>query len=157
MSLYISGREVTCQSMMRSGTNFVWQSPTLSPHRGMRSRESSCKSNYSVLNSAHELPSYPLSYSLVVIPLSISRWLKFSHKNVPSAALFFGEIMYSLSGAINVLLFLIVRPHLLLFTPPDELVEPIVEHANPTTSSVLLPGVHIHSPKPTGAELTNDV
>ena len=93
----------------------------------------------------------------MVIPLSISRWLKFSHKNVPSAALFFGEIMFNLSGAINVLLFLIVRPHLLLFTPPGELVEPMVEHANPTTSSVLLPGVHIHSPKSTGAELTNDV
>src|ERR1700761_1661420 len=130
MSQYISGREVTCQSMMRSGTNFVWQSPMLSPHRGMRSRESFCKSSYSVVNSAHELPSYPLAYSLMVIPLSISRWLKFNHKDVPSAALFFGEIMFNLSGAFNVLLFLFVRPHLLLFTPPEKPVEPIVEHAN---------------------------
>ena len=157
MSQYISGQEVTCQSMTRSGTNFVWKSPMLSPHRGMRSRESSCKSNYSILNSAYELPSYPLSYSLMVIPLSISRWLKFSHKNVPSAALFFGEIMFNLSGAANVLLFLIVRPHLLLFTPPEKLVEPIVELENPTTSTVLFPHVHNHSSRPTGSELTNDV
>jgi len=156
MSQYISGREVTCQSMMRSGTNFVWQSPMLSLHRGMRSRESFCKSSYSVVNPAHELPSYPLSYSLMVIPLSITRWLSTSHKNVPSAALFFGEIMFNLSGAINVLLFLIVRPHLLLFTPPEKLVEPMVQLANSTTSSVLLPDVHNHFPQPTGAELTND-
>ena len=145
--------------MMRSGTNFVWQSPMLrlSPHRGVRRRESSCKSSYSVVYGAHELPSYPLVYSLMVVPLSITRWLSFSHKNVPSAALFFGNIIFNLSGAANVLLFLIVRPHLLLFTPPEKLVEPIVQLENPTTSSVLWPGVHIHSPKPTGAELTNDV
>ena len=157
MSRYISGLEVTCQSMIRSGTNFVWKSPMLSRHRGVRSRESSCKSNYSVVNSAHELRSYPLAYSLMVVPLSISRWLLFSHKNVPSAATFFGMIMFNLSGAINVLLFLIVRPHLLLFTPPEELVKPTVQLKNPTTSSVLLPDAHNLSPQPTGAELTNDV
>jgi len=33
--------------------------------------------------------------------------------------------MFSLSGAINVLLFLIIRPRLLLFAPPEELGEPI--------------------------------
>ena len=156
MSRCISGREVTCQSMMRSGTNFVWQSPMLSRHRGVRHRESSCKSSYSVVNPAHELPSYPLVYSLMVIPLSITRWLSSSHKNVPSAALFLGSLMFNLSGAANVLLFLIVRPHLLLFTP-EKLVEPIVELENPTTSTVLFPHVHNHSPQPTGAELTNDV
>ena len=91
----------------------------------------------------------------MVVPLSISRWLLFSHKHVPSAALFFGQIMFNLSGAINVLLFLIVRPHLLLFTPPEELVKPVLEH--PTTSSVLLPDVDNRSPQPTGAELTNEV
>ena len=127
----------------------------LSPHRGVRSRESSCKSSHSVVNPTHEILSYPLAYALMVVPLSVSRWLLFSHKNVPSAATFVGQIMFNLSGAVNVLLFLIVRPHLLLFTTPGELVKPVVEH--PTTSSVLLPDVHIHSPQPTEAELTNDV
>lgn len=95
---------------------------------------------------------YPLSYSLVVIPLSISRWLLFSHKNVPSAATFFGNITFNLSGATNVLLFLIVRPHLLLFTPPEELAEPMVETTIPSiTSSAIFPPMvkHEHSPQST--------
>ena len=32
--------------------------------------------------------------------------------------------MFNLSGAINVLLFLIIRPQLLLFAPPKQPVEP---------------------------------
>jgi hypothetical protein len=139
--------------MIRSGTNFVWQSPMLNPHRGVRLRESSCKSSHSVVNAAHELPSYPLAYSVMVIPLSISRWLQFNHKSVPSAAVFLGEIMFNLSGAVNVLLFLIVRPHLLLFTPPVEIVEPEVELAN---RSSLFSDAYTHSPQPMGVELKND-
>ena len=67
----------------------------------------------------HNLCSYPLAYSIVVLPLSIARWLMYSHHNVPSAAMFFGLTTFNLSGAINVLLFLIIRPHILLFTPPE--------------------------------------
>jgi hypothetical protein len=132
----------------------------LTQHRGVRRRESSCKSSHSVVNAAHALPSYPLAYSVMVIPLSISRWLQFNHKSVPSAAVFLGEIMFNLSGAVNVLLFLIVRPHLLLFTPPEEFVdsEPEVELANPRTSPSLrlFSDVYTHSPQPMGAELKND-
>jgi hypothetical protein len=85
----------------------------------------------------------------MVIPLSISRWLQFSHKNVPSAALFLGSIMFNLSGAANVLLFLIVRPHLLLFTPPEELFEPKVELSSPSTGSAIHPDIvnYDHSPQ----------
>lgn len=102
---------------------------------------------------------YPLAYSLVVIPLSVSRWLLFSHKNVPSAATFFGIIMFNLSGAINVLLFLIVRPHLLLFTSPEELGEPNLELANLNTGSVTFPDManYEHSPQPTGTGVLDDV
>jgi len=32
----------------------------------------------------------------------------------------FGLTMFNLPGAINVLLFLIIRPQLLLFTPPEK-------------------------------------
>ena len=62
---------------------------------------------------------YPLAYSFVVLPLSVARWLLFTHHDVPSAATFFGDSMFHLSGAINVLLFLIIRPKLLLFTCPE--------------------------------------
>ena len=112
-----------------------------------------------IANVAHELSSYPLAYSLVVIPLSVARWLLFSHKGVPSAATFFGIIMFNLSGAINALLFLIVRPHLLLFTPLEGLGEPKVEDENSTTSSAILSDEVKcdHSPQPTWAGPMDDV
>jgi len=47
--------------------------------------------------------------------------LEAAHHNVPLAAIFFGVSMFNLSGAINVLLFLIIRPRLLLFPRPKEL------------------------------------
>ncbi|KAH9014333.1 hypothetical protein EDB85DRAFT_2287593 [Lactarius pseudohatsudake] len=102
---------------------------------------------------------YPLTYTLMVIPLSVSRWLLASHKSVPSATPIFGSIMFNLSGAINVLLFLIVRPHLLLFTPPEELGESSVGLANTSTSSAILPDTidHDQSPQPTRPGLMDDV
>jgi hypothetical protein len=65
---------------------------------------------------------YPLAYSLVVLPISITRWLEFKNSNtiVPSAATFFAVSLFNLSGAINVFRFLMVRSPLLLFTPPEE-------------------------------------
>jgi hypothetical protein len=59
----------------------------------------------------------------MVLPLSVTRWLLFTNKKVPTAATFFAVSLFNLSGAINVLLFLIVRPSLLLFSPPEEQAE----------------------------------
>ena len=67
----------------------------------------------------NNLSSYPLAYSLVVLPLSIARWTQINHPDIPSAAMLFGQAMLSLSGAITVVLFLIIRPKLLLFAPPE--------------------------------------
>ena len=106
----------------------------------------------------------------MVVPLSVSRWLQFNHKSVPLAVVFLSEIMFSLSGAVNVLLFMIVRPHLLLFTPPAEPVEPEVglaepeveiskpevEFANPRTTFALFSDVYTDSPQPMEAELKID-
>jgi len=72
---------------------------------------------------------YPLSYSLVVLPLSIARWLQFGHHHVPSAVTFFVVSMFYLSGAINVILFLVIRPELLLFPRPERLGEEEIELA----------------------------
>ncbi|KAH9025443.1 hypothetical protein EDB85DRAFT_2075039 [Lactarius pseudohatsudake] len=103
------------------------------------------------LHAAHEFLSYPLAYSFVVLPVSIARWLVFSNKKVPSAAAFFAVSMFNLSGAINVLIFLMVRPGLLLFPPPEEFSEPEgAEIKDPTTGST------IHSPQPTGMRLADD-
>ncbi|KAF8261259.1 hypothetical protein EI94DRAFT_1746334, partial [Lactarius quietus] len=87
---------------------------------------------------------YPLAYSLMVIPLSVS-------------PIFFGSIMFNLSGALNVLLFLNVRPHLLLFSPPEEPGEPRVELANSSTSAAIFSDMISHSPQPTWTGLTDDV
>ena len=59
--------------------------------------------------------------------------------------------MFNLSGAINVLLFLIVRPELLLFAPPHKI-------ADPSTSSAILAETanYHHSPQPTEKELADD-
>ena len=102
--------------------------------------------------------SYPLAYSVVILATSITRWLQFSkfndHHSVPSAATFFGVILFNLSGAINVLLFLIFKPELLLFSRPDKLTQPdhelvqVVPAGN--CSGVFMDGQNIqHSPEPT--------
>ncbi|KAF8271052.1 hypothetical protein EI94DRAFT_1721231 [Lactarius quietus] len=103
---------------------------------------------------------YPLAYSITVLPVSIIRWSLFNHKNVTSAATFFGSFVFNLSGAINVLLFLTIRPQLLLFSPPDEFSEPErTELPQPATGSAVCtdtPRYH-HSPQPTGIGLADDM
>ncbi|KAN0105265.1 hypothetical protein V8E52_011204 [Russula decolorans] len=114
---------------------------------------------YAQRRAALRMLLYPLAYSLVVLPLSISRWLQFSNHNVSSAATFFGVTMFNLSGAINVLLFLVVRPQLLLFPRPEELAEPDMELAPPQgTSSAIFSDIakFQHSPEPTSAALVVD-
>lgn len=62
---------------------------------------------------------YPLVYSVLVLPLSIVRWINFGlekHGNdVPSVWSFLVITVFSLSGAMNVGLVLLTRPQLLLF------------------------------------------
>ncbi|KAI0251116.1 hypothetical protein BJV78DRAFT_1375749 [Lactifluus subvellereus] len=101
---------------------------------------------------------YPLAYSLAVLPVSIARWSQFSHKSVSSAATFFGVSMHNLSGIVNVLLFLAVRPQLLLFTPPEETIDPEIELARHSIRSAIPPDTtaYNHSPQATGKGLVND-
>jgi hypothetical protein len=110
------------------------------------------------VDPAHRSFSYPLAYSLSVIPLSVSRWLKFTGHNVPSAATFFGVIMLNLSGAVNVFLFLIFKPRLLLFPRPDRLGDPEIEllpHGNSSAISTDTAKFQ-HSPEPTRAALAGE-
>ena len=62
-----------------------------------------------------------VAYSLIVLPNTIAWYLQFNHHHVPPAATFFATSMFHLSSAINVALFLIIRPELLLFPHPREL------------------------------------
>jgi hypothetical protein len=67
--------------------------------------------------------------------------------------------MLNLSGAIDALLFLIVRPHLLLFTPPEELGEPNVELAKLNTGSAIYPDMvnYEQSLEPTGTGVMDNL
>ncbi|KAI9442154.1 hypothetical protein H4582DRAFT_2072711 [Lactarius indigo] len=100
---------------------------------------------------------YPLAYSLMVLPLTIARWSLFSHKKVSSAATFFGVSMFNLSGAINVLLFLTVRPQLLLFSPPEEFSERDVELYHSDTGSATFPDTAKYNHIPQSAEMEHIV
>jgi hypothetical protein len=68
--------------------------------------------------------------------------------------------MFNLSGAINVLLFLIVRPRLLLFPRPEKLAEPDMELApgpQGTSTAVFSEIAKFqHSPEPTSAALLDE-
>ena len=88
----------------------------------------------------------------MVLPLSVTRWSLFNHRKVSSAATFFSVCLFNLSGAINVLLFLILRPQLLLFSPPEEYSE---SGAEPTTGSAIFSDTAKY--EPTGIELMGRV
>jgi hypothetical protein len=62
--------------------------------------------------------------------------------------------MFNLSGAINVLLFLIARPKLLLFPRPEKLAEQDMELAPQGTRRSAI--FSEHSPEPTSAALLVD-
>jgi hypothetical protein len=72
---------------------------------------------------------YPASYVVIVLPLSIVRWIDFKvdsnppdpnniHERMPSAATFFVISLFGLSGLVNVTLLLLTRPGLLLLSQP---------------------------------------
>ena len=67
--------------------------------------------------------SYPVAYTIVVLPVSVARWTAFNHPNshIPDAATFFTVFLHNSFGAVNVLLLLTTRPNLLLFVDPRSL------------------------------------
>ncbi|KAK0213163.1 hypothetical protein DFS33DRAFT_101077 [Desarmillaria ectypa] len=62
------------------------------------------------------LIAYPVVYSILVLPLSVVRWITFSGKNqLGSAANLIVISIYGLSGMMNVILLLVTRPNSMLF------------------------------------------
>jgi hypothetical protein len=122
------GRRVGCLSTKISGTSSTCMPPDIrsnrNTHRGAPRGECFCKSYilaFESPNVAHSplAFSYPLGYTIVVLPLSAVRWSLFNHKQVPTAVVFFAVSTWNLEGTINVLLLFIVRPQLLLLTRPE--------------------------------------
>ena len=60
--------------------------------------------------------SYPLSNAILVVPLSVVRWIENTGPNhITSTDTLAAAIIFSFSGVTNVLLLLYIRPNLLLF------------------------------------------
>ncbi|KAG9030810.1 hypothetical protein FRB95_003502 [Tulasnella sp. JGI-2019a] len=62
---------------------------------------------------ARRMLAYPIVYTLMILPSSVFRGLELTHGNnltIPSAALAFSGIVYTMSGLVNVTLYLITRP-----------------------------------------------
>jgi len=97
------------------------------------------KAEYFQRRTSLGLLCYPLAYSLVVLPISVARWTQIHHPHIPSAAMLFGQSMLNLSGAINVVLFLIIRPKLLLFTPPEMPTELEIQTSHLRMGPAILP------------------
>ena len=153
----ISGRRVSGRST--KSTSFIGGTliKGLDTHRGGQHWECFCKpfplETRIPLTDIDRSSSYPLAYSLVVLPISVTRW-SHSHHHVPSAALFFANSMFYLSGAINVLLFLIIRPELLLFPRPKELDGQDMQLApTPQGTDPAIMAQFQHNPEPTSAAL----
>ncbi|KAI5120663.1 hypothetical protein M0805_008000 [Coniferiporia weirii] len=80
---------------------------------------------------------YPVLYSILILPLSVARWITFSGSSPePSAATFAAVFIFGLSGAANVLLLLTTRPNLLLFDSEPELYPVVVGGACAMASDV---------------------
>jgi hypothetical protein len=158
----ITGRRVSGRSMTSTGFIGGTLIRGLNTHRGGQHWECFGKpSLFRIVNSAHEyrLSSYPLAYTIVVLPITIARWLLFSNHHVPSAVIFFGVSMFYLSGATNVLLFLIIRPGLLLFPRPEQLDEQELQLTtrDDTGAANLSDSANFpHSPEPTLAALKDE-
>lgn len=66
---------------------------------------------------------YPVAYSIVVLPLSVVRWITFGEQgcgrsSVPAAATFAAVFLHGCFGFVNVVLLLTTRQTLLLFDDP---------------------------------------
>jgi hypothetical protein len=73
-------------------------------------------------------PSYPSVYCLMILPLSIVRWIGFrqeaisGHSHIPPAATFVGGILFALSGVWNTVLYLLTRSLVILGDDDDNAV-----------------------------------
>jgi len=92
---------------------------------------------------SYALIAYPLVYSTLILPLSVVRWIAFvqerggGENRIPSSATFTVISIYGLSGAFNVILFVVTRPESILFRRRKDL--------------AILPesSIHMHKQEPT--------
>jgi len=62
---------------------------------------------------------YPVAYTILVLPLSVVRWINFKTDSIPFGALFAVSTIFQLTGLVNVILFLGFRGSVTLLSNPE--------------------------------------
>jgi hypothetical protein len=76
---------------------------------------------------------YPMVYCVLILPLSIVRWITFrqvataGESHISAVATFFVSILFTLSGVLNTVMYLLTRTWFFLPQQRDELEAPSVE------------------------------
>ncbi|KAF8199813.1 hypothetical protein K438DRAFT_1582944, partial [Mycena galopus ATCC 62051] len=91
-------------------------------HRRISDLKTSTDTSKFARKAAYTMIAYPISYSVLILPLSIVRWIGFTQGTTPSAATFGVISLYGLSGVVNVALLLKTRPNSVLFGGADTIV-----------------------------------
>jgi len=96
-------------------------------------------------------------YAITVLSATTVRWVQFNHNvKVSPAVIFFCLFVFNLSGAFNVLLFLVVRPQLLLLNNPEGFRKTKVVDIGTNSTISNNTEKDVHNPQATGAEPVDD-
>ncbi|PBK92946.1 hypothetical protein ARMGADRAFT_1080148 [Armillaria gallica] len=99
--------------------------------------------NHSIQRSnaiAMQMLFYPAVYLAAIFPMSLVRWLSFFGVKVPFIATAFASILFSSSGILNVTLFTLTRPGLVLNRGPSNSQRSCEHHGSMLSPGVLQPG-----------------
>ncbi|KAI0344550.1 hypothetical protein BDW22DRAFT_1482756 [Trametopsis cervina] len=62
-----------------------------------------------IVSVAKTMLLYPVAYTIIILPIAVCRFMDWSGRPIPFAATIFSDVVYLLSGTINVLLFFLTR------------------------------------------------
>jgi hypothetical protein len=123
--LLLRGHIVLGNNGIRS-LRFHWTSPSRAPSPDSASSLSAADDGEeNIRKDAYKMLWYPAAYTILVLPLSVVRWMRFSNADfadpqlpgmtpLATATLIF-HALFRLSGVVNVGLVLTTRPNVLLF------------------------------------------
>jgi hypothetical protein len=96
-----------------------------------------------ILRVAVNMVRYPVAYSLLILPIALSRLISFSGHYVPPLATVFTAVIFNLTGFVNVILFICTRrllpdtSNLPSFATPRKEINPKAAEANGVTPFLL--------------------
>ncbi|KAG8993858.1 hypothetical protein FRB94_010333 [Tulasnella sp. JGI-2019a] len=80
-------------------------------NRNRRASAATSEERKRLMRTARHLLAYPVVYTITVLPMSIVRWLEFTHphRNTPFEAVAFSAVVYTSSGFFNVILYTVTH------------------------------------------------